>query len=191
MSTQLRLAEKDAEIRVLKGTIEQFIQTRIYQSTVRAETIQVIQGESVMTENKGINVSVGGNIGDMSGLIGGDVSGVVNLGKISGSVTNAINELPNTSESDKLSLKVLLTQLQQIIQDDIDLPDPDKADLLEQVQVLVEAKQVEEPAKKEGLARKAMKIFDATLKSLPDTAKIVESCSKLLPMILKSLGLPT
>ena len=54
---------------------------------------------------------------------------------------------------------------------------------------MVEAKQTEEPAKKEGLARKAKKMFEATLKSLPDTAKIVESCSKLLPLILKALGL--
>jgi hypothetical protein len=62
--------------------------------------------------------------------------------------------------------------------------------LLEQVQSLAEAKQVEEPAKREGIARKAMKMFDATLKSLPDTAKIVDACSKLLPLILKALGFP-
>jgi len=35
-----------------------------------------------------------------------------------------------------------------------------------------------------------MKMFDATLKSLPDTAKIAEACSKLLPLILKALGFP-
>jgi hypothetical protein len=28
------------------------------------------------------------------------------------------------------------------------------------------------------------------LKGLPDTAKIAEACSKLLPLILKALGMP-
>jgi hypothetical protein len=34
-------------------------------------------------------------------------------------------------------------------------------------------------------------MFNATLQSLPDTAKIVEACSKLLPMVLKALGFPS
>ncbi|MEP0880977.1 pentapeptide repeat-containing protein [Trichocoleus sp. ST-U3] len=190
IAVQLRLAEQDAEIRTLKGTIEQFIEAGTHQSKIQAETIQIIQGELVVTENKGINItSGGGSIGDISGLVGGDVSGVVNLGTISGNVTNTINQLPDESEPDQPNLKELLTQLQQAIENDSDLSDPDKADLLEQVQVLAEAKQTEEPAKKEGLARKARKMFEATLSSLPQTASIVESCSKLLPMVLKALGL--
>jgi hypothetical protein len=126
--------------------------------------------------------------------VGGDfnidaTNAVVNLRDISGTVTNAIKQLPESSDPDQPDLKQLLMQLKEAIAVDADLPDIDKADLLEQVQLLVEAKQTEEPAKKEGLARKAKKMFEATLKSLPDTAKIVESCNKLLPLILKALGL--
>lgn len=187
VAIQMQLAEQDAEIRTLKGTIEQFIQTGTHQSTIQAENIQIIQGELVVTENKGININTGDNA-NISGLSSGD--GIVNLGIISGNVTNAINQLPQDPESDQPNLKELLTQLQQAIQTDADLSDPDKLDLLEQVQALAEVKQTEEPAKREGLARKVMKIFDATLKSLPDTAKIAEACSKLLPLILKALGFP-
>ena len=184
---QMKLAEQDVEIRTLKGTIEQFIQTGTHQSTIRAETIQMIQGGLVVTENRGIHINAGDNA-NIRGLSSGD--GVVNLGTISGNVTNAINQLPEAPESDQPNLKELLTQLQQAIQADVDLPDPDKSDLLEQVQALAEVKQTEEPAKREGLTRKAMKMFDATLKSLPETAKIAEACSKLLPLILKALGFP-
>ncbi|KST65585.1 hypothetical protein BC008_41555 [Mastigocoleus testarum BC008] len=186
IAVQLRLAQQDAEISTLKGTIEKFIQTR----TVQTETIQVIQGEMVVTENRGININADGNINDISSLVGGDLSGVMNLGTISGNVSNAINQLPDKSESEQPNLKELLLQLQEVIQNDGELLDPDKADLLEQVQALAEAKQVDEPTRKQGLARKAMKMFDATLKSLPDTAKVVEACNKLLPLILKALGLP-
>ncbi len=187
IAVQMQLAEQDAEIRTLKGTIEQFIQTGTHQSTIQAETIQVIQGELVVTENRGIHINAGDNA-NVSGLSSGD--GIVNLGTISGNVTNAINQLPEAPESDQLNLKELLTQLQQAIQADVDLPDPDKSDLLEQVQALAEVKQTEEPAKREGLTRKAMKMFDATLKGLPDTAKLAEACSKILPLILKALGFP-
>jgi hypothetical protein len=58
------------------------------------------------------------------------------------------------------------------------------------VQNLAAAQQTEEPAQKEGLARRAKKMFEATLKGLPETANIVEACSKLLPMILRVLGVP-
>lgn len=190
-AVKLKLVERDAEIRTLNGTIEQFIQTGTHQSKIQAETIQIIQGELIVTQNKGINIrSGGGNIGDISGLVGGDVSGVVNLGAISGSVTNTIARLPDSEEPSEPNIKELLTQLQQAIENDSDLSDPDKADLLEQVQALASAKQTEEPAKKEGLTRKARKMFEATLSSLPQTASIVEACTKLLPMILKGLGLP-
>jgi uncharacterized protein YjbI with pentapeptide repeats len=175
----LLLAEKDDRIH----SLELMIQTALHQPTFNVETIQ----GDFMPENKGISISAGNNA-NISGVSSGD--GIVNLGTISGDVTNAINQLPDSSETGQASLKTLLTQLQEAIETDTDLPDPDKSDLLEQVQSLAEAKQTEEPTRREGMARRAMKMFDATLKSLPDTAKIVEACSKLLPLILKVLGIP-
>ncbi len=123
---------------------------------------------------------------------GGNVTGsTVNLGTISGAVTNSISQLPaDSSTPEQPSLWELLPQLQQAIEEEKELSIEDKADLLEQVKVLAEAKKMTEPEKREGLIRKARKIFDATIKSLPDTAKIVEACSKLLPLILKALSLP-
>ncbi len=175
----LLLAEKDDRIH----SLEQMIQTALHQPTFNVETIQ----GDFMPEHKGINVSAGDNA-NISGVSSGD--GIINLGTISGNVTNAINHLPDSSEDGQSNLKVLLTQLQEAIETDTELSDPDKSDLLEQVQSLAEVKQTEEPTKREGMARKAMKMFDATLKSLPDTAKIVEACSKLLPLIFKALGIP-
>ncbi|PSB17830.1 hypothetical protein C7B65_17375 [Phormidesmis priestleyi ULC007] len=175
----LLLTEKDDRIR----SLEQMIQTALHQPTFNVETVQ----GDFMPEHRGININAGDNA-NISGVSSGD--GVVNLGEISGNVTNTINQLPESSEPEQLSIKTLLTQLQQAIESDADLSTPDKSDLLEQVKSLAEAKKAEEPEKREGIVRKAMKMFDATLKSLPDTAKIVEACSKLLPLILKALGFP-
>jgi uncharacterized protein YjbI with pentapeptide repeats len=122
--------------------------------------------------------------------IGGNVTGsTINLGTLSGNVTNTINQLPHDSDPNQPNLKDLLTQLQAAIEAEPSLPDGDKADLLEQVQHLAAAKQTAEPAQKAGLVRKAKKMFEVTLQSLPDTAKIAEACSKLLPLILKALGM--
>lgn len=180
-TVRLLLVEKDARIH----SLETMIDTALKQPTFN------IKGDLAMTENKGINISSGGNIGDISGLIGGDVSGVVNLGTVSGNVTNTINQLPDDVGFEQLNLKELLTQLQQAIEGSNELSDADKVDLLEQVQALAEVKQTEEPAKQAGLVRKAKKMFEATLKSLPDTANIVEACNKLLPVILRVLGIPS
>ncbi len=124
--------------------------------------------------------------------IGGNVTGsTVNLDSISGDVTNSINQLsPGNSTSEQPSLRELLLQLQNVVEESKELAIEDKTDLLEQVKVLAEAKKISEPSQREGLIRKAKKIFDATIDSLPKTAVTFEACSKLLPLILKALSLP-
>ena len=146
----------------------------------------LIINTTAMNESNKPNISAGANSFINTGTM--DTSGTINLGTISGTVTNTISQLPDSSDGQEQNLKQLLTQLQQAIETDADLPAPDKKDLLEQVNNLATAAQTEAPEEKEGLTRKAKKMFDATLRSLPDTAKIVEASSKLLPIILKLLG---
>jgi hypothetical protein len=181
---RLLLAEKDARI----GSLEQMIQKKLEQPTYK------IQGD-FMQENSGINISgVAGS--SISGIIGGDNSGVAGQnmtgvagGDISGTVTNTIDQLPDSSEPDKPGIKELLIQLQQAIEETTELSVAEKALLLEQVKVFADAKQISESEQRTGLVQKAKSMFEAILKVLPDTAKLAEACNKLLPMILKALGL--
>ena len=94
-----------------------------------------------VSEKSSINIQAGGDIGNVSGITGGDVSGVINLGEISGDVTNTINQLPDALPSNEPGLKELLSQLQVAIEAEPELPDEDKAEALEQVKVLAEAGQ--------------------------------------------------
>ncbi|MGI0492717.1 pentapeptide repeat-containing protein [Alkalinema pantanalense CENA528] len=169
---QLLLAAQDDRIQSLEG----MVMTALKQPKFYAETYRN-QG-AFMSEQSGTNIS-----------IGGDVTGsTINLGEISGSVSNVVNRLPNSPNPDQPGIKELLIQLQAAIEEATELSLEDKADLLEQVQALAEVKQMPDQERKEGLVRKAKKMFEATLRTLPDTAKIMEACSKLLPMILKALG---
>jgi len=169
---QLLVAAQDERIR----SLENMLITALKQPKFYAETYQN-QG-AFMPEQSGTHVNVGGNV----------VGSTINLGEISGAVSNVVNQLSEPSEPGQPNIKHLLTQLQKAIEDETELLPEDRADLLEQVKAFAEAKQTSKHEEKEGLTRKARKIFEATLRGLPDTAKIVEACSRLLPMILQALG---
>ncbi|WP_445631989.1 pentapeptide repeat-containing protein [Nostoc sp. DSM 114167] len=113
----------------------------------------------------------------------------LNLGDISGTVTNTINELPASPEPDKPGIKELLTQLQAAIEADTNLPQEDKAEALEQVKALAEAGKNPQEGTMQKAAKTAIKILKGTISSLPSATKLVEQCSNLLPLISNFLGL--
>lgn len=116
-------------------------------------------------------------------------SGTINLGEISGTVTNTINELPASSEPEKPGIKELLTQLQAAIEADTNLPQEDKAEALEQVKALAETAKSPQDGAMQKVAKTAIKILKGTIASLPSATKLVEQCSNLLPLISTFLGL--
>jgi uncharacterized protein YjbI with pentapeptide repeats len=130
--------------------------------------------------------------------VGGDFNltashSVVSLRDISGTVTNAIAQLPAAS-TDELDLKTLLTQLQAVLEtaDQAALPDADKADALEQVKLLAEAAQTPEP-EKTAIGAKAIRFLQRIVGSvptaLPIAATLVTEFNELVPAIAKLLGL--
>ena len=128
------------------------------------------------------------NIGNIGGNF--NASGqALNLGDISGNVTNTINQLPETT-IDQPGIKELLTQLQAAIASDSELLEKGKTNALEQVKTLAEVGQNPEQSEKKSLGEKAMTFLKGTIANLPDTAKLAEASSKLLPLIAKALGLP-
>ncbi|MGB3292823.1 MAG: hypothetical protein WBB01_07555, partial [Phormidesmis sp.] len=140
-------------------------------------------------DKSSINVQAGGNIGDVSGLTAGDVSGVVNLGTISGSVSNAINQLSDRPGSEQADLKKLLSQLQSLIEAEDALPDDDKAEALEQVKTLAEAGQQSEDRGLHKAAKTAVKILRGTVSGLSESTKLVLEGSSLLKAITALLAL--
>lgn len=170
------IEEKDSRIR----SLENIVTTAIQQKTFYVETYQNM-GDTV-ADKRSIEFSAGGDISGISGIVGGDVSGVVNVGTISGSVTNTINKLPD-DDAEKGELKTLLQQLQAAIEEEASLEPDDKAEALEQVQTLAEAGQKPEDGAMQKAAKTAVKILKGTTAGLSETAKLVDTCSTLLPAI--------
>ncbi|MEM6426621.1 MAG: low-complexity protein, partial [Cyanobacteria bacterium P01_D01_bin.128] len=178
------IAEKDERIR----SLENMVKTAIEGNKFYVETVYNL-GDTV-SEKSEIQINSGG--GSVSGVVGGnisDVSGVVNLGTISGDVTNTIGQLPDTPDSDGPSLKDLLTQLQAVIEAEPELPPEDKAEALEQVKTLAEAGKAPEDNAIKKAARTAVKVLKGTAASLPDMTVFVQECTKLLPAIAGVLAI--
>jgi len=111
---------------------------------------------------------------------------VLNLGELSGTVTNTIQQLPD--DGDRATLKDLLTQLQGAIDADTQISTDDKAEALEQVKVLAEAGKNPQDGAVQKAAKTAAKILKGTVAALPSTTALVEAVTKLLPLITKFFG---
>jgi hypothetical protein len=173
-------ADQDATIQKLTKLFDALIDASLENKRTVTLTNISVSGGLTVDVNSGIKLQAGRDIGDISGEL---TNRSVKAGN------NSFNN-EHWSDVDRLSFDELLSQLRQVIQADIDLSDVDKSDLLEQVDSLALAKKVEVPVERETLVRKAKKIIEGTLKNIPATAKIVEACSTLLPIIMRFFDFP-
>lgn len=124
------------------------------------------------------------NTGNSSFINAGTMTGnVVNLGEISGHVSNQINQLPDTVNADQPSLKDLLTQLKQAIDQDTELSQDEKVEALGEVAKLAKAGSNSKEGKMRGLAKRATATLKSIAETLTDTSKLATACKTLLPMI--------
>jgi uncharacterized protein YjbI with pentapeptide repeats len=114
---------------------------------------------------------------------------IVNLGDISGSITNIIHQLQTSSQPNAAELSDRLQKLQFAVETESELNDDDKAEALEQVNTLAQAGQNPQDSTLKKAANTALKILKGTITALTPTAAIVKACNDLLPVITKLLGL--
>ena len=125
--------------------------------------------------NSNLNFTVGRDVG-LTGL-------TLNIDEINSIVTNTINQLPASPQSDKPGIKELLTELQTAIEAETDLSDKNKAVALKQVKALAEVGENPQESTMQEAGETAMTMLKGILAALPSAATLVEACSKLLPEI--------
>ncbi|ACB51329.1 rfrA family pentapeptide repeat [Crocosphaera subtropica ATCC 51142] len=114
---------------------------------------------------------------------------VVNLGEISGQVSNNIQQIPDYSEDEKPSIKQLLSQLKTAIETEKNLDDETKADALDSVNNITEAAKNPEDSNLKKLAKLSKNAILGIVSTLPTATTLVVECNKLLPAISQLLGL--
>jgi energy-coupling factor transporter ATP-binding protein EcfA2 len=137
-----------------------------------------IQGATIITGD----VAVGGNVNQFQ------VGSTINIGDISGSVSQSINQLPSISGVVD-ELRDLLIQLQITIESDTTLPAEDKAEALEQIIALADAAQNPDEPSIKRRAKIAVKILKGTFAALPKNNELDMNFEKLMPMISRILDL--
>ncbi len=107
----------------------------------------------------------------------------INLGEISGAVSNMVGQIPKSEYTDKPDVKDLLKQLQQIIEDDAILNEDQKVRALNQVKDIAEAAQNPNSEEMKYQAEDAISIIDKIAKRLPAAVNFVNACKNLLTQI--------
>ena len=108
---------------------------------------------------------------------------------ISGEVTSAVNQLPESEQAGLAGIKELLIQLQSRMSGNDDLPNWAKAEALEQVKILAVAAKNPQAEKKRSQAQTALKALKEMSGKLPNATNFIEACTQLLPDITEIFGL--
>ncbi|MEB3357888.1 MAG: pentapeptide repeat-containing protein [Synechococcales bacterium] len=163
------------------------------QSHSQSDSLAKSASESLSTshsESKAMTNSSDSSRNIKIGNVGGDFTAsgaALNLGDISGTVTNALNQIPPTAAGN--DLKAYLTELLEAIQTDPNLPAEEKPDAEEAVGAIATAAQSDEPEARQSVLARASRTLNRMAKTLPDATKFVQAVNRLLPLIAGLLGL--
>ncbi|MDB9526814.1 pentapeptide repeat-containing protein [Oscillatoria sp. CS-180] len=139
---------------------------------------------NAMTNSNNPSISTG----DGSFYAGRDAnitSSTVNLGKISGQVSNQISQIPESApNSEQPDLRELLTQLQAAAEADTELSDDEKAEALGEVAKLAKAGTNPQENAMQRMAKRATVTLKSITEPLTEASKLATTCKTLLPIIL-------
>ena len=202
---QLALRAKDDEIERLTDFYE--VQQKFIQGLVTSisetKAPVVIQGErnrvylmdqaGDIMENSNQNVSAGGNVDMSSGArvsIGGDMTGsTVNLGELSGQVSNRIQQLHDIQTGEGEELAKILATLQDAIESDRALTPNQKQEALEAVATLAEEGSKPPEQRTSKFSKMAVNALKGLASTVTDVSKLAEVMKTLLPTLTKILML--
>ncbi len=138
-------------------------------------------------------ISAGGNVDASSGArvsVGGDVTGsTINLGTISGNVTNLIQQVRDSSIQGSQDLAQILGDLHKGIEIESGLSDPQKQEALEAVGTLAEEAKKPPENRIVKLCSMAMNALKGVTSSLSDASKLSEVIKTSLPLLKGLFGL--
>ncbi|MGD1860683.1 MAG: pentapeptide repeat-containing protein [Leptolyngbyaceae cyanobacterium] len=161
----------------------------------RADTLEAIllkPGPTTNTVNVNSTAMSNSNNPNISAADGSFVNtgdslqgNVINLGEISGQVSNQISQLPDAANRpDQPSLKAMLTDIQQAVEAEPELSDPEKKEALGEVGKLAAAGSQPQDNAMQRIAKRAAANLRSITEPLTEASQLATVCQKLLPMIL-------
>ncbi len=142
--------------------------------------------------NYNLNIDMSKNIDQSQNTNLRDINAnqsTVNLGEISGQVSNNIQQLPDNAEDGKANIKDILKELQTAIETEENLKAVQKFEALEALETLTQAAKNPEDSKLKKLARLSKNALLGITSNIPHATKFIQACNELLPAIAKLLKL--
>ena len=161
----------DRHTNIEKGNYNENIKGDYYDQKENNNTI------SNINQSRNLNISDNATV-NTSGAAS------LNLGDISGTIANTINQLPDFDDQNKTTLKQLLIQLHNIVIEE-DLDTEEKKETLEQINAIAQALQDHQNRKLQRKAKVAMAIIQDITTDLPPTANMVTICNQFPDLIGK------
>lgn len=118
------------------------------------------------------------------------IGGVSLTGDVRDIVVTAINELPQVNNSSELSIKELLSQLEQAAKNDRTIPQEAVKELLDQIVDLASSAKNPKDKESKNLATKSIEFLKKCIKFLPEATNFVKAFSDGLPLLGKYFGIP-
>lgn len=162
-----KLEERDKHIKRL----EDMVNFAIFSNRFYFET-NYNMGDA-MTKNNSVNIKAGGDVVNSTEMI----SGLVNLGKVTGDVSQTIQQLPQDSEN-LMAIKENLLRLQELVVSTKIISEEDKIEALEQLKVI--ASSDKNKTKDHKKLNTALKILKGTTTGISETNKFVSQFLKLV-----------
>jgi hypothetical protein len=159
-----------------KQGIQQIFNNCILHGSITSENAPIIISsklESVMTENRTNHIQAR------------NINGVINLGTISGNLTNSISQLRESNTSNSEQLADLLMQLKTYIEAENALTPEDQEEALEQVNTLADAGQNPQDGTMQKAVKKATRMLRGLKDGLPPTVALVKGLNQLIPAVEK------
>ena len=165
-------------------TVQNFYGT-VVTATGNVEGNQKVKDTNIKGENtQGDYIDQSRTQNISSGTINASGAGAFSLGDNSGTVANAVNQLPDFDDSNKNNLKQLLIQLQNTVNQE-DLDSEEKSEFLEEIQTILDALQDSQNDSIKKKAKKAMRMLRGIAANLPSNSTTVTICNQLPDLIAK------
>jgi uncharacterized protein YjbI with pentapeptide repeats len=174
-----QLAAKDEQIidyRQQNANMQEVVKL-LASRPINVDVKAVAESKAMQGDDNSRNVSIGGDLNATGGIVN------LNLGEISGQVSNQINQLPDPAPNQP-NLKTLLTQLQTAVEADTELSEVEKKEALGEVAKLAEAGSKPKEGAMQRMAKRATAALKSITEPLTDASKLATACKSLLPMIL-------
>ncbi|MBT9310878.1 pentapeptide repeat-containing protein [Leptothoe kymatousa TAU-MAC 1615] len=176
-----KLKSKDIAIRYYKKQSSSFLRLfemfAVQSNKPNVNVNNILESKVMQGDDNSRNLNVGGDLNASNSNL--------NLGDISGQLSNLIKQIPPTplANEHQFELKELLSRLQNAVEQDSSLNPDEKLEAIGEMKKIAKAAITPNEGAMKRIARRSMKTLAEIASILSNTSEVVKVCKDLLPVV--------